>query len=72
MSATDARRASMAMPGTLQTSARDGQGTAFNGGEAGIARMAVSLDGADAATHDRMRAVPGSIDQTQLLLRDAR
>ena len=39
MSATDARRASMAMPGTLQTSARDGQGTAFNGGEAGIARM---------------------------------
>ena len=40
--------------------------------EAGIARMAVSLDGADAATHDRMRGVPGSFDQTQLIMRDAR
>jgi hypothetical protein len=39
MSATDAPRASMTTPGTVQTSARDGQGTAFNGGDVGGARM---------------------------------
>jgi MoaA/NifB/PqqE/SkfB family radical SAM enzyme len=32
--------------------------------QAGIARMAVSIDGADAATHDRMRGVRGSFEQT--------
>ncbi len=40
--------------------------------EAGIARMAVSIDGADAATHDRMRGVPGSFAQTQRIMADAR
>jgi hypothetical protein len=39
MSATDASRASMATPGTVQTSARDGQRAAFNGYEASVARM---------------------------------
>jgi hypothetical protein len=39
MSATDAPRASTAMPGTVQRSARDGQAAAFNGGEVGVARM---------------------------------
>jgi hypothetical protein len=39
MSATDAPPASMAMPGTLQTSARHGQGAAFNAGDLGVARM---------------------------------
>jgi radical SAM protein len=38
---------------------------------AGIARMAVSIDGADAATHDRMRGVSGSFDQTQRIMKDA-
>lgn len=32
--------------------------------DAGIARVAVSLDGADAATHDAFRGVPGSYDRT--------
>ncbi|WP_205678835.1 TIGR04053 family radical SAM/SPASM domain-containing protein [Aquisphaera insulae] len=40
--------------------------------EAGIARMAVSIDGADAATHDAMRGVAGSFEQTQRIMRDAR
>jgi radical SAM protein len=40
--------------------------------EAGIARMAVSLDGADAATHDRMRGVSGSFEQTRRIMHDAR
>jgi radical SAM protein len=40
--------------------------------DAGIARMALSLDGADAATHDRMRGVTGSFDQTLRILDDAR
>jgi hypothetical protein len=39
MSATDAPRASSATPGTVQTSARDGQGAAFDGGAVGVARM---------------------------------
>ena len=40
--------------------------------KAGIDRMAVSIDGADAATHDRMRGVPGSFAQTQRIMKDAR
>ena len=40
--------------------------------KAGIDRMAVSIDGADAATHDRMRGVPGSFAQTQRIMEDAR
>ena len=39
---------------------------------AGISRMAVSIDGADAPTHDRMRGVPGSFAQTQRIMEDAR
>ncbi len=39
---------------------------------AGINRMAVSIDGADAATHDRMRGVSGSFAQTQRIMEDAR
>jgi radical SAM protein len=39
---------------------------------AGIARMAVSLDGADATTHDRMRGVPGSFDHTRRIMAAAR
>ncbi len=39
---------------------------------AGIDRMAVSIDGADAATHDRMRGVAGSFAQTQRIMEDAR
>jgi radical SAM protein len=38
---------------------------------AGIARMAVSLDGADAAAHDSFRQVAGSFDQTMRALRHA-
>ena len=34
--------------------------------------MAVSIDGADAPTHDRMRGVPGSFAQTQRIMEDAR
>lgn len=40
--------------------------------EAGIARMAVSIDGADVATHDRMRGVSGSFEQTQRIMENAR
>ncbi len=40
--------------------------------DAGISRLAVSLDGADAATHDAMRGVPGSFDRTLEILADAR
>ncbi|QEH33330.1 Antilisterial bacteriocin subtilosin biosynthesis protein AlbA [Aquisphaera giovannonii] len=40
--------------------------------EAGVHRMAVSIDGADAATHDGLRGVAGSFDQTQRIMRDAR
>jgi AdoMet-dependent heme synthase len=39
---------------------------------AGIHRMAVSIDGADAVTHDRMRGVAGSFEQTQRIMEDAR
>lgn len=40
--------------------------------DAGLARLAVSLDGADAATHDGMRGVVGSYARTLAILRDAR
>jgi len=38
---------------------------------AGNSRMAVSLDGADAETHDRMRGVPGSYQRTLEILIEA-
>jgi radical SAM protein len=40
--------------------------------QAGIGRMAVSLDGLDAATHDRVRGVYGSFEMTQRIMDDAR
>lgn len=40
--------------------------------EAGLKRLALSLDGADAATHDGIRGVPGSFDRTLELARAAR
>lgn len=40
--------------------------------EAGIARMAISLDGPDAATHDAFRQVPGTFDRAMDALRAAR
>ncbi len=39
---------------------------------AGLHRLAVSLDGADAATHDDFRRVAGSFNRTLDILRDAR
>jgi radical SAM protein len=39
---------------------------------AGISRIAIGIDGADAATHDGMRGVPGSFDRSVKALRDAR
>jgi len=39
---------------------------------AGISRMAISIDGADAATHDAVRGVPGSFDRSLQILADAR
>lgn len=39
--------------------------------DAGIARMAVSIDGADDATHDQMRGVSGSFQQTRRIMADA-
>jgi len=39
---------------------------------AGLHRLAVSLDGADAATHDGFRRVPGSFERTLEIIRDAR
>jgi radical SAM protein with 4Fe4S-binding SPASM domain len=39
---------------------------------AGLHRLAVSLDGADAATHDGFRRVPGSFARTLEIIRDAR
>jgi radical SAM protein len=38
----------------------------------GISRMAISLDGPDAATHDGFRGVPGTFDRAMLALRHAR
>lgn len=40
--------------------------------EAGIRRLGISLDGADAATHDAFRGWEGSFERTMLMLRDAR
>ena len=37
----------------------------------GVARMAISVDGADAATHDAFRQVPGSFDRCMMALRHA-
>jgi radical SAM protein len=39
---------------------------------AGLSRLALSLDAADAVTHDGFRGVPGSYERTLQLLRDAR
>lgn len=38
----------------------------------GIARMAISLDGVDAATHDALRGVPGTFDHALRIIRTAR
>ncbi|MGP8243751.1 MAG: radical SAM protein [Bryobacteraceae bacterium] len=40
--------------------------------EAGISRMAISLDGPDAATHDEFRGIPGTFDCALFALRHAR
>jgi AdoMet-dependent heme synthase len=39
--------------------------------DAGIARMAISLDGPDAATHDDFRGIPGTFDRAMFALREA-
>lgn len=39
--------------------------------ECGVARMAISVDGADAGTHDAFRQVPGSFDRCMMALRHA-
>ena len=40
--------------------------------DAGVSRMAISLDGPDAATHDDFRGVPGTFDRAMFALRHAR
>lgn len=40
--------------------------------EAGLARLAVSIDGASAASHDALRGVPGSFQRSLEILADAR
>ena len=40
--------------------------------EAGISRLAISLDGPDAATHDDFRGIPGTFDRALFALRHAR
>lgn len=40
--------------------------------DAGISRLAISVDGANAATHDANRGVPGSFDYSLEMLRTAR
>jgi AdoMet-dependent heme synthase len=40
--------------------------------EAGVSRMAISLDGPDAATHDEFRGIPGTFDRALFALRHAR
>ncbi len=40
--------------------------------DAGLARVAVSVDGPDAATHDGFRGVPGSFEESLRILREAR
>ena len=39
---------------------------------AGVTRMAISLDGPDAATHDDFRGIPGTFDRAMFALRHAR
>jgi radical SAM protein len=39
---------------------------------AGLSRLAVSIDGSDAATHDEFRGVPGSFAHSLRILQDAR
>src|SRR5579871_3891960 len=39
--------------------------------DAGVARMAISLDGPDAATHDDFRGIPGTFDRAMFALREA-
>jgi len=39
---------------------------------AGVSRMAISLDGPDAATHDEFRGIPGTFDRALFALRHAR
>jgi radical SAM protein len=38
----------------------------------GVSRMAISLDGPDAATHDSFRGIPGTYDRAMFALRHAR
>ena len=40
--------------------------------KAGVARMAISLDGPDAATHDDFRGIPGTFERALFALRHAR
>jgi radical SAM protein len=40
--------------------------------EAGVARLAVSVDGADGVTHDALRGVPGSFEHTRRIMAHAR
>jgi radical SAM protein len=40
--------------------------------DAGVTRMAISLDGPDAATHDEFRGIPGTFDRALAALRHAR
>ena len=39
--------------------------------DSGIARMAISLDGPDAATHDDFRGIPGTFDRAMFALHEA-
>ena len=39
---------------------------------AGVSRMAISVDGPDAATHDEFRGIPGTFDRAMAALRHAR
>jgi AdoMet-dependent heme synthase len=40
--------------------------------EAGVTRMAISVDGPDAASHDDFRGIPGTFDRAMFALRHAR
>ncbi len=40
--------------------------------EAGVSRMAISVDGPDAQSHDDFRGIPGTFDRAMLALRHAR
>ena len=40
--------------------------------KAGVARLAISLDGPDAATHDEFRGIPGTFERALFALRHAR